>query len=253
MMHAREGQSSRCRRGFREDVPAVDVAARRGRGSSWFGGIASEPETLGEDRTAFRVSERWFAGKLLAAARSFGERLLPVAWRVRLWPAAADEAILTTFGRVEIRRVPPCRMARTCVKGDAAPALETATRRLLKYLDGGNQSMARPIEQQRIAPGRWLIGVRLNGDGVSPGSARRASKVMVTRREATVLAVVRMSGRPGQEAIARADAILLATISGTEWVVAGAPMLRLGSGRWSRRSFEVAVPVTAGPRAAANE
>ncbi len=272
-MHAQRRRARPWRRGLGVDdvpavnVPGVDIPLGHGRGLTWFGGVSSETEILGADGGSSRVTDRWSAGELLAAARTVGGRLLPVAWRVRLWPETSDEAIVTTFGPVEIRRVPACQMARTCVKGDAAPALETASRRLLKYLDGDNQSMARPramrpIEQQQIAPGRWLIGVRLTADGGPPGlsapraskvSAPRASKVKVTPREAGMLAVIRFSGRPAHDAITRADAILLNTMSGTDWVVAGAPLLRLGTGRWYRRGFEVAVPVIGRDRAAAND
>jgi hypothetical protein len=138
------------------------------------------------------------------------------------------------------------------VKGEPAQARETALRRLAKYTHGYNRSDAilgtvRPVMQQQQAPGRWLIGVRLAkaGDAFT-APAPSAPKVKLVSREAEMLAVVRMAGRPAHRSVAGGDAIILNAIDSTDWIATGSPMIRLharGPLRWFARGFEVAVPV----------
>lgn len=143
-------------------------------------------------------------------------------------------------------------MARTCVKGDAAQARETASRRLVRYLNGENRdAMAlageRPLIQQQLEPRRWLISIRLPSiDGARSAPAPLGPKVKVVAVEPEMLAVVRLSGRLNYASIAGGDALILDAIANTKWVAIDTARIRLhrpGLFGWFTGGFEVAVPV----------
>jgi hypothetical protein len=216
---------------------------------TWYG--AAPPLTWGPRAAA----ASWEAGDdpphRASLTHKFVARLRRLAWPVRRWRPATDESVVASPGAVEIRRVPACEELRTCVKGDPAGARQTAARRLLRYLDGDNRGAtplgtSGPMTRLQVAPGRFLFSVRL---AATPEGAPRpcAPKVTVIAREAGFLAVVRGSGRPTHDAVARGDARLLDAISNTEWVAGGPPIVRLRGfilGGWIGERFDIAVPVT---------
>ena len=219
--------------------------------------IASEPREHQTRRTVGTAARddtsRSAPGKLLTAALVwFCLKVLPVNWLVPRWRAVPGESVVASRGSVEIRRIPAGCVVQTCVKGEPAQARETALRRLAKYTHGNNRSMAildtvRPVMQQQQAPGRWLIGVRLANVGdslIAPAPCE--PKVKLVSRDAEMLAVVRVGGRPTRGSIASGDAIILNAIDGTDWIATGSPLIRLharGPLPWLARGFEVAVPV----------
>jgi hypothetical protein len=191
---------------------------------------------------------------LIAGLWRVCSKVLPSNWLIPRWRAASCETVIASRGSVGIHQIPAGWIAQTCVKGDPAQARETALRRLAKYTHGNNRSGAilntvRPVMQQQQAPGRWLIGVRLAGNGDALAApAPCAPKVKLVSREAATLAVVRVAGRPTHGSIAGGDAIILDALDGTDWIATGSPMIRLharGPLQWFSGGFEVAVPVAA--------
>jgi hypothetical protein len=143
-------------------------------------------------------------------------------------------------------------MVQTCVKGDQATALETAMRRVFRYIrgeqpDGVALDTVRPVMQRQLSPRRWVVGIRLaSADAALTAPTLGSPKVKLVSTESEFVAVVRMLGPPSNAAVARGDMIALAAISGTEWIAAGAPIIRIhrrGPIRWFAPGFEVAVPV----------
>jgi hypothetical protein len=179
-------------------------------------------------------------------------RLIPAEWLMLRWRETPGETIVATHGLVEIRRMPTCRVVQTCAKGDAAQSRETGLRRLVSYLNGENRDAvalagSRPIIQQQIGARRWLISVVLPATGDDqPAPSPLARKVKVVPLESETFAIVRVSGRPSLERIARGDMIVLDAIANSNWIAAGVARIRLHAPGALLRitgGFEVAVPV----------
>lgn len=118
-------------------------------------------------------------------------RMLPADWRILLWSKETDETVISSYGSVQIRRLPGGCLAQTCVKGDITLARGTALLRLAKYVSGDNQRATRldaerPLLQQRKAPGLWQVAVRLlTLDDVQAAPMPRARKIKIVAEEAT--------------------------------------------------------------------
>jgi hypothetical protein len=117
--------------------------------------------------------------------------MLPADWRILLWSKETDETVISSYGSVQIRRLPGGCLAQTCVKGDITLARGTALLRLAKYVSGDNQRATRldaerPLLQQRKAPGLWQVAVRLlTLDDVQAAPMPRARKIKIVAEEAT--------------------------------------------------------------------
>ena len=183
-------------------------------------------------------------------------RLLSAESLSAFWPLerreAPAEATVAVRGRVEIRWLRAGCVARTCVKGGQAAAFGTALARLRRYAHGDNHHglhlvTARSALQWQVAPGRWLVGVRLNDiEAADTAPVARTPKIALIWTEPEFLAVVRVHGRPTSDRIERGDTIVLNALADSEWLVSGVPMIRLhkcGLVRWLTRGFEVVVPV----------
>ena len=128
----------------------------------------------------------------------------------------------------------------------------TALLRLLKYVGGDNRRTARldaelPVLQHRKAPGLWQIAVRLAAvDDVRTAPAPRARKLRIVAQEPTMWAVVTRRGRPTDQAIQRAETVIMDTLARSYWFATGSATIRI-LGPVSVLpfvgSFEVAVPV----------
>lgn len=187
--------------------------------------------------------------RMLAATAQRGS--LSAFWPLERREAPA-EATVAVRGRVEIRWLRAGCVARTCVKGGQAAAFGTALARLRRYAHGDNHHglhlvTARSALQWQVAPGRWLVGVRLNDiEAAHTAPVARTPKIALIWTEPEFLAVVRVHGRPTSDRIERGDTIVLNALANSEWLVSGVPMIRLhkcGLVRWLTRGFEVVVPV----------
>jgi hypothetical protein len=179
-------------------------------------------------------------------------RILPADWRILLWSKETDEAIIASYGSVQIRQVPGGCVVQTCVKGNMNLARATALLRLVKYASGDNQEAARldaerPLLQQRKAPGLWQIAVRLTAvDDVQAAPVPRARKLRVVAQEPITCAVVTRPGRPTEQAIERAQRAIADTLARSQWFATGPATVRIhvpASMLPFAGSFEVAVPV----------
>ena len=178
--------------------------------------------------------------------------MLPADWRILLWSEETDEAIISSHGSVQIRRVPGGCVVQTCVKGDMNQARGTALLRLVKYASGDNQRAARldaerPLLQQQKAPGLWQIAVRLSAvDDVQAAPVPRARKLRVVAQEPITWAVVTRPGRPTEQAIERAERVIMDTLARSQWFATGPVTVRIHAPTSVlpfAGSFEVAVPV----------
>jgi hypothetical protein len=157
------------------------------------------------------------------------------------------------LGSVELHRTRPGFVARTTVKGEHDAALQTALRRLADYAAGQNReavavSTARPVTQRPGAPGTWAVQIGLPGVyAASAAPMPRSGKVRIMAQPSETLAIIRLTGRPRDAALARGEVAILAAIADSEWNACGPPMLRLhapsGLLPWTG-GFEVALPVT---------
>lgn len=179
-------------------------------------------------------------------------RLVPADRRLLRRSSLPKEVLLARLGPLELRRTRPGFVARTAVKGEHDAALQTALRRLADYTDGYNRAglamlTARPVVQLPGAPGTWLARIGLPGVYAESAAPTPCSpKVRIMAQPSETLAIVRLSGRPQPQSLARGEAAIRAAIAGSEWAVCGPPMLRLhappGLLPWTG-SFEVAVAV----------
>ena len=145
----------------------------------------SPSEHDAEEEAYVRI--RRFGKTLAAALLKRCARMLPADWRILLWSKETDEAIIASYGSVQIRHVPGGCVVQTCVKGDMNLARGTALLRLVKYVSGDNQRAARldaerPLLQQRKAPGLWQVAVRLYRGGRCAGGAGAPRKKDKDRR-----------------------------------------------------------------------
>jgi hypothetical protein len=198
------------------------------------------------------VPIRRFGRRLTATLLKRCGRLLPNDWRILLWSEETDETVIDSYGAVEIHRVPPCCTAQTCVKGEMDAARGTAVQRLAKYVGGDNRRTAalaaeRPVLQQQMAPGLWLVTIRLPSiDDAHSAPMPRTPKVKIASQEGATWAVVTMSGQTTERAVARAEAAILEAIARTPWFRAGSPVVRLhvpSALLPFAGCFEVAIPV----------
>lgn len=166
----------------------------------------------------------------------------------------ADEKLVETCGKVEIRQSEPGLSAQTRVKGERDQALATAMHRLRKFLCRNDRSgvdlrLVRPLVITEEVPDRWLVRIGLRGGPrgiMSPAS--RGGRVRILPVPAETVAVLRVAGQPKTNAVERAANSILASLANTGWVPSGGPVVRLQAppsalpflGR-----FEVAVPVAA--------
>ena len=191
-------------------------------------------------------------GKVPGAILKYCERLLPRDWRVLQWNMETDEVAVEALGPVEIRRVPAGCIAQTCVAGDMDAARGIALVRLGQYLSGDNRDgvsldAERPVVQQRNGPGEWLVSVRLAAiQNAAEAPAPRGSSISVVPQDAATLAVVKVNGGPCEQAIARAEAAVAATLEHTRWIASGPATVRIhapGSLLPFADSCELAIPV----------
>jgi hypothetical protein len=210
-------------------------------------GPSSEDVAAGDDSIPIRR-----LGKVPGAILKYCERLLPRDWRVLQWSMETDEVVVESLGAVEIRRVPSGCIAQTSVEGDMDTARGIALVRLGQYLSGDNRDgvsldAERPVVQQRIAPGEWLVSVRLSAiQHTAAAPTPRGSSISIVPQDAATLAVVKVDGGPCEQAIARAAAAVGAAIEHTRWIASGAAMVRIhapGSLLPFADSCELAIPV----------
>jgi SOUL heme-binding protein len=163
------------------------------------------------------------------------------------------EAVVAMIGPVELRATSPGIVVRTTVKGQRDAALQTALRRLADYTGGQNREAlavptARPITQLPGAPGTWVVQVGLpHVNATSAAPVPCGGRVRITTQPSEMLAVIRLNGRPRDDALARGEAAIIAAIAGTAWTASGPVMLRLhappGLLPWTA-GFEVAMAIT---------
>jgi hypothetical protein len=180
-------------------------------------------------------------------------RLIPAGRRLLRRAALSREAVVATLGPVELRNTRPAIVARTTVKGQHDAALQTALRRLADYAGGQNSAAlavptARPVTQRPGAPGTWVAQVGLPGVyAASTVPLPRSRKVRIVAQPCETLAVIRLSGRPRDDARARGTAAIIAAIAGSGWIASGPVVLRLNAPLdllpWTG-GFEVAMAVT---------
>jgi hypothetical protein len=191
-------------------------------------------------------------GKVPGAILKYCERLLPRDWRVLQWSMETDEVVVESLGPVEIRRVPAGWIAQTCVEGDIDTARGIALARLARYLSGDNRDRVsldaeRPVVQQRVASGEWLVSVRVPAIQNATGApAPLGSSIWIVPQEAATLAVVKVNGGPCEQAIARAGAAAAAALEHTRWISSGPATVRIqapGSLLPFADSCELAIPV----------
>lgn len=180
-------------------------------------------------------------------------RLLRPRWRSLRLGETSPETVVVSYGAVEIRQTHTGYSVQTCVKGESDQARAVALQRLANYLGGNNRNgtqlrAAGPLVQKQEALGRWLVSVGLPAvEDAFVTAISRNGKVRIRAAQTEVLAILRMSGRPTPQSIARGDAAIRTTLANTEWLPAGRPMIRLDAlpailpflGR-----FEVALPVS---------
>ena len=180
-------------------------------------------------------------------------RLLPPEQRLLRRSASAKEEVVATLGLVELRRTRAGFAARTTVKGVQDAASRTALQRLAEYTGGYNReglavASARPVVERPGAPGTWLVQIGLPGlYTASAAPLPRSGKVRIIAQPSEILAVIRLPGRPREEALARGEVAIRAAIAGSAWAACGPPVLRLhappGLLPWSS-GYEVAIAVT---------
>ncbi len=217
--------------------------------------VVADPERRGPHAMSAGSFTAGFASPhaLRAGLGHLFVRLLPADRRLLRRSAPPSEATLAAFGLVELRHTCPGFVARTTVKGDRATALRTASQRLADYAGGQNRCRlevrtARPVTQRRGAPGTWLVQIGLPGVYAASAAPRpRCGKVRIMAQPSETLAIIRLTGRPRGDALARGEAGIRAAIAGSKWIASGPAALRLheppGLLPWTG-GFEVAMAVT---------
>ena len=186
---------------------------------------------------------RWIAGFTPSRARSLLRHGAP-----------AEETVIAKLGHVQIRRIEAGAVARTTVSGECQAALRIGLERLAEYTSGDNHQglpvpAVTPVIQRSAGPGRWSVEIglkRLCDPSGAPAPFNR--KVRIVHQPSETLAILLLAGRPVKPAAIQGEAALLASITGTQWLAIGAPLLRLRGYPsllpWTRE-FEVAIPVSA--------
>jgi hypothetical protein len=179
-------------------------------------------------------------------------RLFAPHWPLPHSNQATPVTVVSHHGAVEIWETQVSLSLQTCVKGEPDRARATALQRIASYLAGNNRIGTRfraagPLVQSEEAPGRWLVRVEvLDVHDVFALPLPGNRKVRIRPAQSEVLAVLRMSGRPSPQMIARGDAVIHASLAGTLWTPTGGPMIRLyraPSILPFANHFEVAVPI----------
>ena len=185
------------------------------------------------------------------AAMAYGcPRLIPLGWLIWRSPSRT-ETVEAIIGKVEIRSLPAGHVVETRMKGEQARAVHTGTRRLVRYASGENVAGAAPgtflpITQRQTLSGRWLVGLYLQPTG-GGAPAPLSPKITVVARDASWVATVRVPARSIDAALRLGGATILEAITGSQWLAAGPPTLRLYCGvRWPWSRWEIAVPLTRG-------
>ena len=192
------------------------------------------------------------AGESPGWLRAGMTRLFSAERRLLHRSVPAKENTLAIRAAVELRRTRPTFVARTTVKGEPDAALQTALARLAAYFDGDNREAVtlqtvRPVVMRPSAPGTWMVQIGLPGMyAASAAPFPRSGKVRITAQLSETLAIVRRSGRPKPQAIARAEAAIRTAIADSDWAAAGPSQLRLHAAPslLSRTAwFEIAMPI----------
>ena len=190
---------------------------------------------------------------LRARLEHYVARLLPAEGRLLRRSVSAKEEVVATLGSIELRRTRAGFVARTTVKGEQHLASRTALRRLADYTGGYNReglavASAKPVVQRPGAPGTWLVQIGLPGLYIaSAAPVPRSGKVRIIAQPDEIFAVIRLPGRPPEDALTRGEGAIRAAIAGSSWHACGLPVLRLqalpGLLPWTG-AYEVAIAVT---------
>jgi hypothetical protein len=176
-------------------------------------------------------------------------------------------SVVGHVGQVEIREYGPRLAASVTVPGDEIAARSAGFRRLAGYIFGGNTagtsiSMTAPVAQSAVSekiamtapvaqtatPGGWVISFYMPAKYTLATLPKpRDPGIQIVELPAETDAVYRFSGIPGADAVARARAVLLNQLAGSDWRPVGAPFDWFYDPPWTipwARRNEVAVPVT---------
>ncbi len=183
--------------------------------------------------------------RLLAPLQTFA----PAGWLALRFADPPRERAIASFGAIEIRQTEPGVCAETCVKGEPGEARATALQRIGRYLrrnrrNGMKLRTMRPLVQTAGGPERWLVRIFLASDSMPPPS--RKDRIAVRPTPPETLAVLRLSGRAGEAAIARGQGVIESALAATPWHASGPPMLRLAAPvplLPFAAHFEIALPV----------
>jgi hypothetical protein len=169
---------------------------------------------------------------------------------------------LGTESGLEIRRYAPRLAAETIVAADEAASRNEGFSRLARYIFGANQGSAKiamtapvaqeptriamtaPVAQEATAEGyriRFFLPAALR-DPPAPSDPR----VTIAEVPGETVAVLRFSGVPNPDSVARARTQLLDALPRTRWAAAGEPVAWFYDPPWTipaLRRNEVAVPV----------
>ena len=183
--------------------------------------------------------------------------------------AEPSYTVLARVNAIEIRHYDPRIAAETTVAASEEAARSTGFRRIAGYIFGANHdhakiamtapvaqardtghkiAMTAPVAQERAAPGGWTIRFFMPaGRTMQTLPAPNDINVKLVPLPAETFAVLRFSGTPTPEAVAREDARLLRGLAGSGWSVAGATVAWFYNPPWTLpplRRNEVAVPVS---------
>ncbi|WP_249732254.1 heme-binding protein [Roseococcus sp. SDR] len=154
-------------------------------------------------------------------------------------PFVVISRLPSPLGDVEIRRYAPRLVAEMLVEGDEVSARSAAFRPLAAFIFGENDAaerigMTAPVAQsgERIgmtapvaqsgAEGSWRIGFFMPARYTRATLPRpRDPRIEIVTLPEVEVAVLRFSGLPSPEAVAAAQARLIAALAGSGWHPAG--------------------------------
>ncbi len=177
-------------------------------------------------------------------------------------PYAVVQRIGTGDTAIEIRRYGPRPAAECTETGTEIDARYSGFRRLAGFIFGGNAAdkhlaMTAPVvqapatvtmtESAATPDGRWIIRFYLP-EGVTPANAPKPhdDSIRLLTLPAATVAVLRFSGSPDANAVARHKQMLLDELRGTGWAPDGTPSAAFYDPPWTLpplRRNEVSVPV----------
>ena len=161
--------------------------------------------------------------------------------------------VLARVHAIEIRRYDPRIAAETTVTASEETARSTGFRQIAGYIFGANHARAKiamtaPVAQRRSGPGHSTIRFFMPaGSTLQTLPTPNNPQVILAPLPAETFAVLRFSGTPTPDAVAREDARLLHGLAGSGWSVAGAPVAWFYDPPWTLpplRRNEVAVQVS---------